>query len=133
MLRHPTFWVAVFSVCAVLPSNASAERGRIVWVIDGDTFRMADGERIRIAGIDAAETDPAHAKCAAEIVIGKKATAEAISLLKGRTVDFERVGRSYRRTVARVRLEGRDLSGDLVAKGIARPWAKGRPKPDWCG
>jgi endonuclease YncB( thermonuclease family) len=44
--------------------------GRIAYVTDGDTFRLDSGERIRIAGIDAAETQEGNAKCARELVIG---------------------------------------------------------------
>jgi len=108
------------------------ESGRIVWVTDGDTFRLESGERIRIAGIDAAETQPGNAKCRAEIVLGKAATQRAIALLKNRVVTFERAGRSYDRTVARVRLSGRDVAAMLVETGIAQWWPRGSPKPDWC-
>lgn len=98
-------WVGV---CAVLlaahsmtgPSVAApVESGRVARVTDGDTFRLESGERIRIAGIDAAESQPG----------------------------------SYKRTVARVRLDGRDLGERLVSEGIARWWPRGHPKPDWCG
>lgn len=107
--------------------------GRVTWVTDGDTFRLASGERIRISCIDPAETQPGNAKCQAEIVRGKAATQRTIALLKNRTVTFERVGRSYGRTIARVRLDGRDLAGMLVEAGIAQWWRRGTPKPNWCG
>lgn len=117
----------------VAAAPAGPERGRVAWVTDGDTFRLASGERIRIAGIDAPETQARNAKCRAERARGKAATAKAIALLKGREVRFERVGRSYNRTVARVWLDGRDLAGALVAAGAARWWPRGKPRPDWCG
>jgi len=50
----------------------------------------------------------------------------------GRAVTFVRVGKSYRRTVARVRIGRRDLAEILVEAGIAQPWLRGTPKPDWC-
>ncbi|MEP9403648.1 hypothetical protein [Sphingomonas sp. VNH70] len=52
--------------------------------------------------------------------------------LKGRRVGIERVGRSYDRTVARVRLDGRDVAALLVEKGAARWWPRGKPRPNWC-
>ena len=107
-------------------------RGTIAWVTDGDTFRLASGERIRIAGIDAPEIQVGQAKCSREIERGKAATARACGLLQGRAVDFVRVGRSYNRTVARVSLAGRDLGDLLVAQGIARTWPPYSAKPDWC-
>lgn len=109
-----------------------AVRGTIAWVTDGDTFRLASGERIRIARIDAPETQVGQAKCSREIERGKAATARARGLLQGRAVDFVRVGRSYNRTVARVSLEGRDLGDLLIAQGIARTWPPYSAKPDWC-
>lgn len=126
---------ALLAAGAMLVSAASGERqrGRVAWVADGDTFRLESGERIRIAGIDAPETQPGNAKCRSELVRGKTATARAVALLKGREVRLERVGRSYNRTVARVWLDGGDVAGALVAAGAARWWPRGRPRPQWCG
>ncbi|MCX8478003.1 MAG: thermonuclease family protein [Sphingomonas sp.] len=126
---------AVLAAAALLVAAAPADpqRGRVAWVTDGDTFRLQSGERIRIAGIDAPETQARNARCRAEIALGKAAKRKAIAMLKGRDVRFERVGRSYDRTVARVWLDGRDLAGALVAAGAARWWPRGKPRPDWCG
>jgi micrococcal nuclease len=112
--------------------DAHAATGRVAWVTDGDTFRLESGERIRIAGIDAPETDEDQAKCRAELVLGRAATRRARTLLKGQDVIFDRVGRSYRRTVARVQFDRRDVAAELVHLGIARWWPRGRPKPNWC-
>jgi endonuclease YncB( thermonuclease family) len=101
-------------------------------VIDGDTFRLESGERIRIAGIDTPETQKGQAKCSAEIVLGRSATARARMLLDGQIVTIVRVGRSYNRTVARVTLAGPDVGSELVARGVARWWPRRQPKPDWC-
>lgn len=114
------------------PSLAQAPLQRIAHVTDGDTFRLTTGERIRIAGIDAPETQIGEAKCALETERGRAATLQARALLDGREVRIERVGRSYRRTVARVSFEGRDLADELIRRGIARAWPRGAPKPDWC-
>ncbi|MDF2381773.1 thermonuclease family protein [Nostoc ellipsosporum NOK] len=111
------------------PPNGPA---RVAYVIDGDTFRLASGERIRLAGIDAPETRRGQAKCRREIAAGRAATATARTLLLGRTVRFARLGRSYNRTVARVTLDGRDVAGGLVRLGVARWWPRGARKPDWC-
>lgn len=115
------------------PSHAAdAGRGRIARVTDGDTFRLESGERIRIRDIDAPETQRGQARCAIEITRGRAATRAASALLQGRQVRFVRTGRSYRRTVARVTLDGRDLAALLVQRGIARRWMRGDRKPDWC-
>lgn len=123
-----------FLCIAAAPANAQdrSDHGVVAWVADGDTFRLVSGERIRIARIDAPETQVGQAKCSREIERGKAATTRARGLLQGRAVDFVRVGRSHNRTVARVSLEGRDLGDLLVAQGIARTWPPYSAKPDWC-
>jgi endonuclease YncB( thermonuclease family) len=122
---------ALFAVMTA--ASASAQPARVAYVIDGDTFRLESGERIRIAGIDAPETQPRQAKCRAEIARGEAATRNARALLNGRMVTIARVGRSYNRTVANVQLDGRDVSAVLVERGIAARWPRGRPRPNWCG
>ncbi|MET0309275.1 MAG: thermonuclease family protein [Sphingomonas sp.] len=129
MARIEAFALAALILLGNVPVQ---QAGVVAWVTDGDTFRLEGGERIRIAGIDAPEVQRGHAKCRAELARGKAATAQAIALLKGRRVELERVGRSYDRTVARVRLDGRDVAATLVGIGAARWWPRGKAKPDWC-
>ena len=109
------------------------DTARIVYVTDGDTVRLEGGERIRIAGIDAPETHDDQAHCRAEIALGDAATQVARTMLLGRIVTVERVGRSYNRTVARLTLDGRDVGSELVRAGAARWWPRWQRKPDWCG
>lgn len=130
--------LALFALMAATPMAAPAgaadgrESGRVAWVTDGDTFRLESGERIRIAGIDAPETHRDQAKCAGETVLGLRAKDRATALLAGRELTFRRVGRSYKRTVATVVLDGHDLGAELVRIGVAAWWPRGHPKPDWC-
>lgn len=124
---------AVFAmICLAGAAPAPAAQGQVRTVTDGDTFRLTSGERIRIADIDAPETRSGQARCKGELARGAAATQRARALLDHKTVSFMRVGRSYNRTVARVRLNGRDLGETLIAKGIAKPWLRRQPKPDWC-
>lgn len=111
--------VAAAALLALAASPAWAETARIAHVVDGDTVRLEGGERIRIANIDAPETQEGQAKCRAEIARGAAAVRDARALLEGRAVTLERVGRSYNRTVASVRLDGRDVAAMLVERGIA--------------
>ncbi|URW77097.1 thermonuclease family protein [Sphingomonas donggukensis] len=106
--------------------------GRVVWVTDGDTVRLESGERVRIADIDAPETRAGQAHCRAEIVRGARSTRIARALLDNRYVSIERVGISYGRTVARLRLNGADVATLLVSQDVARWWRRGKPKPIWC-
>jgi len=131
----PVIAAIVLSAWLTPPLNAAPgpDQARVAYVIDGDTFRLASGERIRIAGIDAPESRHGQASCRAEGALGKAATARARAMLNGRPVTLMRVGRSYDRTVAEVRLGGRDLAKMLVTSGVARWWPRGSRKPDWCG
>lgn len=134
MLSSPicglTALLAMISLAAAAPAHAA--RGQVRYVTDGDTFRLTSGERIRIADIDAPETRSGQAKCKRELLRGAAATQRARALLDHKSVTFERTGRSYNRTVARVRLNGRDLGETLITMGIAKPWLRRQPKPDWC-
>ena len=134
MLRVLSILASAVAALMAMPVDAADYdgSGRVVWVTDGDTFRLESGERIRIAGIDAPETHRDQAKCAGEVVLGLRAKDRATSLLAGRNVTFHRVGRSYNRTVATVSIDGRDVGSELVRMGIAEWWPRGRPKPGWC-
>lgn len=99
-------------------------------VVDGDTFWM-DGERIRIADIDAPETHPP--RCPDEARLGKAATQRLRALLNAGPVRMEIAGRDtdrYGRKLRVVRRGGRSLGAQLVKEGLAREWT-GRRRP-WC-
>lgn len=49
-----------------------------------------------------------------------------------RRMGYQVVGRNRDRLVAKVWLGRRDLGKLLVEIGAARPWPRGKPKPDWC-
>ncbi|MBZ9648152.1 thermonuclease family protein [Sphingobium sp. 3R8] len=112
--------------------DARVATGTVRTVTDGDTFRLTSGERIRIAGIDAPETQAQRALCPAERRRGEAAKARLTTMIAGRSIRFTRVGRSYNRTVATVRHGGHDLATRLVESGDARWWPRGKTKPDWC-
>jgi endonuclease YncB( thermonuclease family) len=69
--------LSAFIAAIPMPAPAGAvgrdDSGRVAWVTDGDTFRLESGERIRIAGIDAPETQRDQAKCAGETLLGLRA------------------------------------------------------------
>jgi endonuclease YncB( thermonuclease family) len=106
------------------PGNATSPMGsfacRVRDVTDGDTFRCADGTRVRLSSIDTPEMpgscrpgrhcapgDPYAAKAALERLIG------------GRTVQCEPVGMSYNRVAAWCSVGGVDLSCAMVRGGYA--------------
>lgn len=104
-----------------------------LYAIDGDTLRVREtGEIIRILNIDTPETG-SRARCDSERNRAAAATRRARALINdAREVDIERSGKidRYGRTLARIRVDGRDLGAQLVAEGHARRW-NGR-REAWC-
>lgn len=84
-------------------------------VIDGDTIQAA-GDRIRLWGIDAPETNTEA---------GRKAKRWLTEFLSGKDVSCSPRGvDKYRRIVARCFIDGRDIAVDLIEAGHAWDWPK---------
>mgnify|MGYP001559287581 CR=1 FL=1 len=84
--------------------SAQAEWAGVQRVIDGDTFVLTDGTRVRVKGIDTPETK--HPRIAPE-PSGAEASQFARTMLEGRTVWLD--GKStdkYRRRLADVQVGG---------------------------
>ncbi|MGT2513435.1 thermonuclease family protein [Sphingomonas panni] len=94
-------------------------------VVDGDTLRCG-GERIRLMGIDAPEM-PGHCRRGRRCVEGDPYASKAAlaAMLKGKAT-IERRGRDrYGRTLARVRVNGVDLSAAQMRAGMASTYVGG--------
>lgn len=101
-----------------------------VAVIDGDTIAVS-GQRIRILGLDAPEM---HGRCQSETSAAFGARDRLVRLLDGaRTVEIipSRRHDRYRRILARILIDGRDVAEILVGEGLARPYNGGR-RQGWC-
>ncbi len=97
--------------------------GVVTSVHDGDTLRLADGTRIRLAGIDANEMDGScHVTCAARSAVDARDNLRRLAL--GKTVRVETTGKSYNRVTGWVSVGGRDLSCAQVRGGYAVRWAR---------
>lgn len=104
--------------------------GGINCVVDGDTFWM-DGEKIRVADIDAPETHPP--RCAYEGQLGNRATQRLRDLLNQGPIELRAADRDtdkYGRKLRIVYRDGQSLGGILVAEGLARQWTGSRQP--WC-
>lgn len=115
-------FAAAMALCSAAP--------RTTCIVDGDTFWL-EGEKIRIADINAPETH--EASCPAERALGKRATRRLAELLGsgGFTLEIEgRASDRYGRALRVVRRDGRSLGAMLVAEGLAEPW-RGR-RSNWC-
>lgn len=113
----------------LLALSLPAGAGDPIRVVDGDTFRIGD-ERIRLIGIDTAELD---CRCARECTLARKAQARLRELLASGYVTIERKGRDrYRRTLAIVRVGGRDVGTMLTEEGLARQYSGRTKRAPWC-
>ena len=84
-------------------------------VIDGDTFRCADGLRVRVWRIDAPERyTPA----------GPASTAALANLITGKRLSCVRKGRSRERVVALCRAGNRDVAAEMIRQGHAVEWVE---------
>lgn len=96
-------------------------------ITDGDTIRCG-AERIRLADIDAPELS--QPKCPTERALAIRARDRLAELL-GSEFQIHRTGTDrYKRTLARITVQGKDVGEVLVAEGLARRW-NGRRMP-WC-
>lgn len=100
-----------------------------ILVIDGDTL-MVGRERVRVMGVDTPEI---QCQCEHECrgaIAAKKFVQDA--LLSAGTVSIEREGADkYRRTLARIYVNGRDLAELIIAAGHGRPY-HGERRQSWC-
>lgn len=107
--------------CNNAERNVEREFHSVSKVVDGDTFYLDNGEKIRLIGVDAPESRRTGKK---EIgYFGKEAKEYVTNLLKGKKVELKfDVGRydQYHRTLAYVYLEdGTFLNAELVKQGYA--------------
>lgn len=110
----------VFSVI-FLPAAFAAEERVVRWVIDGDTFELEGGERVRLIGVDAPEN--MRRKNHVDFY-GPESAALAKALLNGQKVRLEKDIQEkdkYGRTLAYAYLEdGTFVNARLVEEGAAR-------------
>lgn len=99
-------------------------------VVDGDTFYV-NGEKVRIAGIDAPETHPP--RCDSEARLGGEATRKLHELLNSGAVTMSSIERDrdiYGRLLRNVAVDGDDVGEAMISAGLAREYGSGR-RP-WC-
>lgn len=130
--------IGVFAAAAKVGGAASAidRTAQVVRVIDGDTFVIAGGERIRVRNFDTPELRSYD--CNEEKVAAQGATRAARALLTRQTVRLSITGRDrYGRMVADVVMVNaagqRDFVDAMVASGHGARWRYGEePQPRWC-
>lgn len=85
-----------------------AKNEEVTEVIDGDTFRTSRRKHpVRLAGVNAPERKEPG---------GAAATKALEKLIGGKSVDVETVGRSYRRAVAKVKVDNKSVNKAMREK-----------------
>jgi endonuclease YncB( thermonuclease family) len=121
----------IFSLPNAFTADKAVTRhnARVASIHDGDTISLS----IRLAGVDTPELGHL-AKCPAEASAAQTArlyVAKQVNTVD-RRVTFEVVGSDkYHRTLARVFVDGRDLSEMIIAAGLGRTYAGGK-REGWC-
>jgi micrococcal nuclease len=126
----PTGGIGGIGASSSIAAGAGASGAPGLRVFDGDTFTLG-GERIRIADIDTPELRTPV--CDAEKRLARLARLRLAQLLgDGSAVTLERrpLPDRYGRTLARVTVNGRDVSAVLIREGLAAPWEGKRHS--WC-
>jgi endonuclease YncB( thermonuclease family) len=113
-------------------ATATAQQGPGGYrVVDGDTIHAPFGVKYRLMGFDTPEIF--HSQCDAELELGMAAKERLEELLASGEVRVIESGRTdkYRRTLAHVEVDGRDVGEILIGEGLARPY-KGQKRKSWC-
>lgn len=110
--RHEASQAQPIAMVVLRPASAN------VTVIDGDTLKLGS-ERIRLHGIDAPESQQ---RCTDGWQAGEAARRALAGLVSTGAPSCERVTTDrYGRTVAVCRVNGKDIGGEMVRRGLA--WA----------
>lgn len=110
----------LLAILLALPALAQTITGLVVDAHDGDTVRLATGQRVRLWGIDCPELKQAY---------GRQARDHLRGLVLRRTVTLPTHGTDrYGRVLAVVVLDGRDVNADLLRAGLAWWYRKYSPE-----
>lgn len=106
-------------------------RIRHTCVVDGDTIWL-NGVNLRLEGYDTPEPYTDICGGAAEVALARRASARLLELLNANAFSVETGGidRTGKRTLATIRIGGRNVGDILIAEGLARKWPNGREF--WC-
>ncbi|MEZ6189535.1 MAG: thermonuclease family protein, partial [Planctomycetota bacterium] len=106
---------AAIEQTARAPIKGPTDTGKVTRVVDGDTFHMADGRKVRLIGINTPErksNDP----------LNEEATQLLRDLVDGKTVtleyDTDRTDQ-FKRTLAHVFVGDLYVNGEIVRQGLA--------------
>ncbi len=103
---------------------------RVTCVVDGDTIWLK-GEKIRMKDYDTPEPTTNICGGNRERKLASRASKRLIQLLNENGFTIQRFGKDrYGRSLATIRVSGKDVGNILIAEGLARRWPNGREF--WC-
>ncbi|WP_296767049.1 thermonuclease family protein [Thiobacillus sp.] len=127
MRRGLTLFLLCLAWVSAPPAQAETMYGVVIVVVDGDTVLFKPDHahtsgriflKVRLAGIDAPETDQPY---------GDAATRELAARVLNRRVAVTSVATDvYGRTIARIQVAGHEVGTELVQSGFA--WAAARSR-----
>lgn len=119
-LKALLFMLALFFACGCNNPDIGPYRAKVVYVYDGDTVKLDNGERVRYLGIDTPEMN--YNKPPAEY-LAVQAKEFNSRLVNGKNVrlEFDTVKRDkYNRLLAYVYVDGIFVNAKLVEAGYAK-------------
>jgi micrococcal nuclease len=126
-MKHARWILVVFAVFSLMGFRHWAGEScshTVTRVIDGDTIRIDDGRKVRLAGVDAPEVDSPYSR---EEPCGPQSRAYLKALIEGRKVTVK-AGREpydrYGRTLAMVYLDDVLVNGRIIRDGWARAYRR---------
>jgi micrococcal nuclease len=119
--------VSHMRMCAPRERNTSTK----TCVVDGDTLWIS-GTKYRLESFDTPEPQTAICGGAAEVALAHKASARLLELLNSNvwTMTTGGIDGTGSRTLATIRIDGRDVGDILIAERLARHWPDGDEW--WC-
>ncbi len=120
------FFLAVLSVFSLLGNlklyEKLADNNKVVEVVDGDTFQLKSGKRVRLMGVDA----PEYNRCG-----GTEAKKKLTELILKKTVVLEEeVDEAYGRSLALVFVDNKFINKIMLESGWGRTDYRANSKRD---
>lgn len=113
--------VALWALQAESPFTSEPSALCVASVTDGDTFRLCDGDKVRLVAasgpVDAPETSYRPGRWNDQ-ALAEKAHQRLAQLIEGGVLDCDGRDR-YERRLCRVTVAGKDVGDQLVAEGLA--------------
>jgi micrococcal nuclease len=109
---------ALLCGCGTPESKCGPSKALVDYVVDGDTFELVGGMKVRLLLVDTPETTQGKNDC-----YGQEAKAFTISKIAGKTVELSYDEASctdrFGRTLAYVKVDGVELNSALAQQGYA--------------